>query len=65
LPATALVVGWYGTNSTTLFLVEALILWTFAAYWGVRTWELHRSGVEKEAIKGTRDCSGPPSGRVK
>jgi hypothetical protein len=56
LPATAFVVGArYGGNSITLFIVEVLILWTFAAYWGFRTWELQLSGVEKEAIKGNRN----------
>jgi hypothetical protein len=56
LPATAVVMAaGFGIKNTWLFIVEGLILWTFAAYWGVRTWELHLSGVEKEAIKGVRN----------
>jgi hypothetical protein len=53
LPVTAVVMAaWFGINDTRLFIVETLILWSFGAYWGVRSIELWLTEAEKDAMKG-------------
>lgn len=55
-PATAGVLGWWLEQGSgqrwTLFLVEAAGVWTFAAYWLVKTFEMRRTHADTLAAEG-------------
>ena len=41
-----------GTTSPKVFFIEMFGVWAFAAYWGVKSYELHQSSVVQLAIEG-------------
>jgi hypothetical protein len=42
----------FGIYDKKLFFIESFALWTFAAYWAVRSYELHLSQAEWSALTG-------------
>ncbi|WP_019562076.1 MULTISPECIES: hypothetical protein [Caldimonas] len=55
-PAAAFALGWWLERSTghrwTLFLAEAAGVWSFAAYWLVKTFEMRRTHADSRAAEG-------------
>jgi hypothetical protein len=42
-----------GTMSSKVFFIEAFGVWAFAAYWVVKSFELHESSVVRRAVEGS------------
>jgi hypothetical protein len=59
LPALAFVVSRSLGSSKTLLAVEATGIWTFSAYWFVKTWELYISQGDQKAMKGEMPSPTP------
>jgi hypothetical protein len=52
-PLGALVLTWVTNDSSRfIFAAEALGVWSFAAYWWVKSQEMEKSGAEKRALEG-------------
>jgi hypothetical protein len=52
-PLTAIVMtAFFGIYDKWVFFVEAAALWVFAIYWAVRSYELHLSQHEWNALRG-------------
>jgi len=60
-PATGWVVtGWMQWNDYRVLFVEAFGIWTFAAFWLLKSRELMLSQPEEKAIKGMNPLPGGP-----
>jgi hypothetical protein len=59
-PLLGVVLGYVLGKSSTVFYVEALGIWTFAAYWTVKTREMVLSKAESLALEGKAEMPGNP-----
>jgi hypothetical protein len=52
-PATVIFMAYkVGRSDSRLFYAEWIAMWTFAEYWGLKSYELSRSNLEEAALKG-------------
>ena len=57
LPVAAFVVNYFAGESIFILVLETLSIWTFAAYWWVKSWELSKSRATRKALRGEQPAA--------